>query len=216
MAKMEDGFGKPAEVRVYVEENARRGDAEDVLRVLDRYADEHFFLMNVGPEKGPLLVEQVRRAGSAARVVEFGTYCGYSAILIARELGADGRLICVELDPESVEASRAILEFAGLGDRVEVIEGASGDVIPQLEGTFDLVFLDHWKDLYEQDLKAIEAAGLLREGSIIFADNVGPSFNPEAYLAYVRECGHYDSSHHVSTIEYTDLPDAAEISIYRG
>ena len=216
MAKMEDGFGKPAVVRGFVEENATRGDPESVLRTLDLYAEDHFFLMNVGPAKGRLLVEQVRRAGTSARIVEFGTYCGYSAVLIARELENSGRLTCVEVDPESVAASRAIIDFAGLGDRVEVIEGASGDVIPRLEGPFDLVFLDHWKDLYEPDLKAMESEGLLRAGSIVFADNVGPSFNPESYLAYVRECGRYESSQHLSTIEYTDLPDAGEISVFRG
>ncbi|MEO2167394.1 MAG: hypothetical protein ABGY42_04615, partial [bacterium] len=87
---------------------------------------------------------------------------------------------------------------------------------PTLDGTFDLIFLDHWKDLYEEDLKAFEAHGLLHKGSIIFADNVGPSFNPESYLDYVRTSGKYDSTHHLSTIEYTDRPDAAEVSVYRG
>jgi hypothetical protein len=57
---------------------------------------------------------------------------------------------------------------------------------------------------------------MLRAGSVIFADNVGPLFNPESYLNNVRERGKYESTHHISTIEYTDRPDAAEISIFRG
>ena len=93
---------------------------------------------------------------------------------------------------------------------------SSGDTIPSLQGPFDLVFLDHWRDLYEPDLKLLEAHRMLRAGSVIFADNVGPLFNPESYLNYVRESGKYESTHHISTIEYTDRPDAAEISIFRG
>ena len=47
MAKMEDGFGKPLEVRDFVLSHGQRGDPNDILRTLDRYAEDHFFLMNI-------------------------------------------------------------------------------------------------------------------------------------------------------------------------
>ncbi len=216
MAKMEDGFGKPLEVRDFVLANAEEGNPTQILSTLDQYAEDHFFLMNVGPAKGPLLTTEVQKLSPKARVVEFGTYCGYSAVLIGRDLPAHAQLTCVEVDPESVEGARDIIAFAGLADRVDIMPGASGAVIPSLTGPFDLVFLDHWKDLYEEDLKSLEAHQLLRPGAVVFADNVGPLFNPESYLNYVRTCGKYDSAHHISTIEYTDRPDAAEISGYRS
>ena len=216
MAKMEDGFGKPPLVRDFVLSNAQKGNPDEILQTMDRYAEDHFFLMNIGPAKGPLLSGQIEKLSTGSRVLEFGTYCGYSAILIARDLPPGAELICVEIDPEAVSAARDIVAFAGLAHRVEVILGASGEIIPTLKGPFDLVFFDHWKDLYERDLKALESHQLLRPGSVIFADNVGPFFNPESYLTYVRESGKYETSHHVSTIEYTDHPDAAEISIFRG
>ena len=65
------------------------------------------------------------------------------------------------------------------------------------------------------DLLSIEAAGLLRPGSLVVADNVGPLFDPTEYLDYVRTCGHYDCEHRESTLEYSDQPDAVEISVYR-
>lgn len=216
MAKMEDGFGKPLEVRDFVLANGQKGNPDEILERMDQYAEEHFFLMNIGPAKGPLLTGQIEKLSTGSRVLEFGTYCGYSAILIARNLPSGADLICVEVDPESVAGAREIIAFAGLAHRVEIILGASSDVIPTLKGPFDLVFLDHWKDLYESDLKSLEAHQLLQPGSVVFADNVGPFFNPESYLTYVRESGKYESSHHISTIEYTDHPDAAEISIFRG
>ena len=80
---------------------------------------------------------------------------------------------------------------------------------------FDLIFLDHWKDLYKQDLQLLEERGLILEGGIVVADNVGEIFAPDEYLAYVRQCGHYDREHREATIEYTRVPDAVEISVYR-
>jgi catechol O-methyltransferase len=202
--------------RRFVEEHARAGDPDDVLRALDRFAREVRFLMSVGPEKGPLMAELLDPLPAGARVLELGAYCGYSAILIAQHLGPQGRLVSVENDPVAVEVARANVAHAGLADRVQVVEGASTEVIPSLTGPFDLVFLDHWKDLYATDLKRIEACGLLRPGSTVVADNVGEVFGAAKYLDYVRGCGRYDSQHRPATIEYSAIPDAVEISIYRG
>ncbi len=112
--------------------------------------------------------------------------------------------------------SRANVAYAGYADKVEVLEGSSTEVIHTLVGPFDLVFLDHWKDLYERDLRLIEERGLLRAGSIVVADNVGEIFGAAAYLDYVRSCGRYESENRPAHIEYSDLPDAVEISVYQG
>jgi len=205
----------PLRVSTYVAEHARRGDPADVLATMDRYAREVRFLMNVGPDKGPLVQELFARLPEAARVLELGAFCGYSAILFAMRLGPLGRVVSVDLGEESVEAARANVAFAGLADRVEVLQGDAADVIPTLEGAFDLVFLDHWKAFYKRDLVAMEAHTLIRPGSLVVADNVGEIFKPEEYLDYVRGCGRYENEHRVSTIEYTEIPDAVEISVYR-
>jgi len=202
--------------REFVEAHAKRGDPEDVLRALDRFAREVRFLMSVGPEKGPLMAELLDPLSENARVLELGAYCGYSAILIAQRLGPGGRLVSVEKDPVAAEVARANVAYAGLSERVEVIQGASESVIPTLEGPFDLVFLDHWKDLYEPDLRRLEAGGLLRPGSTVVADNVGEVFGAARYLDYVRSCGRYDSENRPAMVEYSNIPDAVEISVFRG
>lgn len=203
-------------VAEFVRAHAAAGDPEAALAAMDRYAREVRFLMNLGPDKGPLVQELFGRLPKAARVLELGAYCGYSAILFATKLGAGGRITSLEVGPESVEAVRANLAHAGLADRVEVLLGDSAETIPTLEGPFDLVFLDHWKDLYKRDLQALEAARLLRPGCLVVADNVGPLFDPTEYLDYVRTCGRYESEHRVSKLEYSDHPDAVEISVFRG
>jgi len=206
----------PLRVRDFVAKHARAGDPADVLAAMDRFATEVRFLMNIGPDKGPLVQELVAQLPAGARVLELGAFCGYSSILFATKLGPEGRIVSVELSAASVEGARANIAFAGLDDRIEVIHGPASDVIPTLTGTFDLVFLDHWKDLYKADLEAIEQAGLLKKGSIVAADNVGPLFDAAPYLDYVRGCGRYESENRVATLEYSNIPDAVEISIYTG
>lgn len=205
----------PLRVRDFVAQHARRGDPEDVLRTMDRFATEVRFLMNIGPDKGPLVRELLARLPRDARILELGAFCGYSSILLADTLGDAGRIVSIEVSAAAVEGARANVEFAGLGDRVEIHHGGSTETIPTLEGPFDLVFLDHWKNLYKTDLEAIEANGLLRPGSLVVADNVGPLFGATEYLDYVRTCGRYDSENRVATIEYSSIPDAVEISVYR-
>ena len=63
----------------HVRNNAEAGDAKAVLDALDDYAINHEFLMNVGPEKGPLLGSHVHSLPAGARVLELGCFCGYSA-----------------------------------------------------------------------------------------------------------------------------------------
>ncbi len=206
----------PLRVRDFVAEHARRGEPQDVLETMDRFATEIRFLMNIGPDKGPLVRELLARLPGNARILELGAFCGYSSILLADTLGEEGRVVSVELSGAAVEGSRANVDFAGLSNRVEIHHGSSTDTIPNLQGPFDLVFLDHWKDLYKTDLEVIEANGLLHPGSIVVADNVGPLFGAMEYLDYVRSCGRYDSENRVATVEYSTVPDAVEISVFRG
>ena len=200
----------------FVKANAEQGDIKAMLVAFDDYGTNHEFLMNVGPEKGPLLTGIVAQQPEGGRVLELGCFCGYSSILIGSALPPGATLTGIEIDADSVAVARQTVEYAGLSDRVEIIEGDSGKTIPTLKGPFDLVFLDHWKDLYKSDLMSMESNGLLRKDSTIFADNVGPFFNPEECLDYVRTSGQYDTEYHKSHIEYTDREDGVEISVYQG
>jgi len=207
---------EPLRVSDYVAANVAEGDAAGALAAMDHYAREIAFLINIGPDKGDLVREVFDRVPEGARVLELGAFVGYSAILFGTKVGESGRVVSLEIGEEHAEASRRNVAHAGLADRVEIILGDSGESIPNLDGTFDIVFLDHWKDLYKRDLQAIEQHGLLRAGSVVVADNVGESFNPTEYLEYVRTCGRYDSEHRPATVEYSNLPDAVEVSVYRG
>jgi len=205
---------RPTMAATYVSQHATQGDAASVLHTLDECARTQRWLMSVGPEKGPLVQEMAGRLPANPRVLELGAYCGYSAILLASTFGEGARIVSIEVGDAAIEASRANAEMAGVSRQVEFIHGPSTKMIEALEGSFDLVFLDHWKDLYKPDLQLLEARGLVRSGTIVVADNVGEIFGATGYLEYVRQCGRYSNEHRKATIEYTAVKDAVEISTY--
>lgn len=110
------------------------------------------------------------RAIGARRILEVGTLGGYSTIWLARALPADGQLITCELDPHHAEVARANLANAGVADRVDVRVGPAIETLPQLDGPFDLSFIDADKasnaDYFAHALR------LSRPGALIIVDNV--------------------------------------------
>lgn len=205
---------RPVMAAAYVCEHATKGEPASVLATLDTFAKTERWLMSVGPEKGPLVQEMANRLPANPRILELGAYCGYSAIMLASTFGETARIVSIEVNAASVEASRSNVEMAGLAGQVQFIHGPSSSMIEGLEGSFDLVFLDHWKDLYKTDLQLLEEKGLVRSGTIVVADNVGEIFGDTGYLDYVRGCGRYSSENRAATIEYTALKDAVEISTF--
>ncbi len=214
--KMTGAPSRPERAADYVQKHARQGDARDVLNTLDRFAREERWLMSVGPKKGPLVQELATRVPAGANILELGAYCGYSAILLASRFGASARVTSIEISRTNAESAKAIVAHAGLSEQIEFIVGPSTEMISTLTAKFDLVFLDHWKDLYKPDLQLIEQRRLIEPGSIVVADNVGKIFSPEEFLDYVHTCGRYQCEHRVATIEYTSLPDAVEICVYKN
>ena len=123
----------------------------------------------VAPNQGKLL-HLLARAVGARRILEVGTFAGYSTIWLARALPADGRLVTLEADPGHAETAGANLARAGLGDVVELRVGPALETLPQLTGTFDLIFLDADKAENPEYLRW--ALALSRAGTLIVADNV--------------------------------------------
>jgi catechol O-methyltransferase len=196
--------------------NARPGDPDSVLAALDRFAREDRFLMNVGPEKGTLLEDELRQIGPEARVLELGSFVGYSAILMARLLSDRGRIVSIDVSPESSEVSRAMAGLAGVSKRVEFLTGSANERLDGIDEQFDLVFLDHWKGLYKPDAEKILARGLLAEGAVIVADNLGPMFGENPYLAWMQARPDFESRYVEGHVEYQEIEDGALVSRWRG
>mgnify|MGYP001827568297 FL=1 len=205
---------RPRRVLQYIRGNVPPGNPAAVLEAMDSFARNQRFLMNVGDVKGRILVDQLKQSG-AGHVLELGTYCGYSAILMAQHLAGNGHIDSLEVNPDTAATAREIIEYAGLSEVVTVHEGAAANIIPNLHKTYQLVFIDHWKDQYLPDLLTIEAHALTTPGSVIVADNVG-MFDAGGYLSHVRDSGRYENRHFDSRMEYSDtIYDAMEVSVVK-
>lgn len=104
------------------------------------------------------------------RILEIGTYTGYSAICFSEGLAPDGRLTTIEYNPELQDFVLDFFHRAGIADRAELIIGDATVEAPKVEGPLDLVFLDADKENYINYFNIVLPK--VRKGGVILADNV--------------------------------------------
>jgi predicted O-methyltransferase YrrM len=172
-------------------------------------------LPSIGPIKGKI-ISAIMKKYKPTTILEIGTLHGYSAILMADSLSDDGKLITVEIDKNNADTARKNIDKAGLSNKIKVICDNALYVIPTLAGyKFDLVFLDAAKSEYLEYLRLIEKKNLMKENSVVVADNVILYENEmKDYLEYVRNSGRYMSQTTETTLEFNkNVKDALEISL---
>jgi len=143
---------------------------DDALqRALDESAKAGLPSFNVTPPQGKLL-HLIAQIHGAKRILEIGLLGGYSTIWMARALPPDGKIISLDHNKKYAAVARANLEYAGLDKLVDIRIGTALNILPTLEGPFDLIFIDADKpgnpDYFQWALK------LSRPGSVIIVDNV--------------------------------------------
>jgi caffeoyl-CoA O-methyltransferase len=124
--------------------------------------------MLTGPTQGRLLELLVHAAG-ARRVLEIGTFTGYSALSMAAGLAPDGHIDTCELDPSRVEVARRYIAQSPYAGRITVHAGPALESIATLTGEFDFVFIDADKPNYENYIEAVLPR--LSERGLIAVDN---------------------------------------------
>lgn len=105
-----------------------------------------------------------------SRILEIGTYTGYSALCMCEGLAPDGKLITIDVNEELEDMVRGYFERSGYAPRIEYILGNALEVIPGLRDTFDLVFIDADKKGYPAYYDLVIEK--VRSGGVIIADNV--------------------------------------------
>jgi len=124
--------------------------------------------MMVGEVEGRFLEFLVRVSG-ARRVLELGTFTGYSSLSMARGLPEGGRVITCDVNPETTAIARRYAEEAGLAERIEFRLGSGLELVDELDGPFDLVFIDADKPNYRNYYDAVLPK--LVDNGLIVADN---------------------------------------------
>ncbi len=110
--------------------------------------------MMVGRQEGRFL-ELLVWATQATSVLEIGTFTGYSAIAMAAGLPKDGAIISLEVDAHHAQTARGNIAAAGLESHISVIEGPALRSVEDLQGPFDLVFIDADKVTYDAYFEAV-------------------------------------------------------------
>lgn len=156
------------EVERYILEHI---DPEDpVLKELDR--ETHLKLYGARMISGHLQGQALylfSRMIQPRRILEIGTFTGYSAICLAKGLKEEGKLVTIEVDDELELLSRKYIEKSGLQEKIIRMTGPALKIIPTLDGPFDLVFMDADKREYSSCYHLF--FDKVRSGGFIFADN---------------------------------------------
>ena len=153
-------------------------DAEEpLLHELDRRTNLRVVQprMISGHIQGKLLELLVRMTG-ARRILEIGTFTGYSALAMAAGLGDDGVLHTIEVDDELESFARSFFDRSPHGRKIRLHIGSALDIAPQLGECFDLVFIDGDKREYQAYYRMLMGdsgtPALVHPGSVLIADNI--------------------------------------------
>jgi len=159
----------PEELDDYVVAHSQ--DEPELLQQLNRETYQKILQprMLSGHYQGRVL-SMISKLVNPKNILEIGTYTGYSAICLAEGLQKNGELHTIDINEELNDFQRKYFDKSGYGKQIHQHLGDALDIIPKLDKTFDLVFIDADKENYANYFHAI--IDKLNEGGIILSDNV--------------------------------------------
>ena len=116
------------------------------------------------------LLKLLARLVGAKRILEIGTFAGYSALSMAEALPEEGELVTCEIDPEAIIFAKKYFNLSPHGKKITLMEGSALESLRKISGPFDMAFIDADKENYSNYYEAI--LPLIRQGGLIAADNV--------------------------------------------
>lgn len=172
-----------------------------------RTTDHARKMLNLEPASAQLLSILVRASG-VTRALEVGTSNAYSTIWLAWSIApAGGRIISIDRNPDKHVLARENLRRANLLDRVELRTGDASEIVRQLAGPFDLVFLDAYRQKFPEVMEILLPK--LAGKALVVADNV--LSHPEEIAEYLKLMSS------LVDFQHTTVPVGKGLSIaYRG
>lgn len=167
-----------------VEEYALAHTTEDspIVQELIQASEEdlEFTDMLSGRQVGRLLAILIK-ISRAKRVLEVGTFTGYSALTMAEALPTGGELFTCEYNQRYEDIARTFFEKSEVGSKVSLLMGKALETIPTIDGNFDLVFMDadkiNYPNYYEMILPRLNSGGLMVIDNVLWGGDV---LNPES------------------------------------
>jgi len=139
-----------------------------VISEMERYAQKHDV-----PIIGPVVARMiylVTQISGAKRIFEMGSAIGYSTIWLARAAGTEAEVYYTDGDPANAARARGYFKRAGVENSIQIMTGDAVNLIDQVPGEFDLIFIDVDKHQYPEALR--KAVPRLRSGGLLLTDNV--------------------------------------------
>jgi caffeoyl-CoA O-methyltransferase len=164
----------------------------DVCRALREETERTMEMpqMLVGPLEGAFLKMMVRLVG-AKRVLEIGTFTGYSALCMAEALPMDGTLLTCEIDPQAAAVGRKHVDRSAHGHKIEIQMGPALDTIKALHGPFDLIFIDadkiNYVHYYRRALELVSPSGVILIDNVLWSGDVLHQPPPDASTATIQK-----------------------------
>jgi len=141
---------------------------DEVISEMERYAKKHDV-----PIIGPVVARMiylVAQISDAKRIFEMGSAIGYSTIWLARAAGPEAEVYYTDGDPANAARARGYFKRAGVENSIQIMTGDAVNLIDQVPGEFDLIFIDVDKHQYPEALR--KAVPRLRSGGLLLTDNV--------------------------------------------
>ena len=163
----------PTELYDYILDSTLR-DRPELKALRDETADMPMAGMQISPDQGQFMALLVKATG-AKRAIEVGTFTGYSALIVAGALPADGKLVACDVSDEYTSVGRPHWDKAGLADKIDLRLGPAVETLDAMiaageTGTYDMAFIDADKENYGHYYE--RCLSLLRVGGLILVDNV--------------------------------------------
>jgi caffeoyl-CoA O-methyltransferase len=141
---------------------------DPLLAEMEAYAAEH--RVPIADREVARFLEITARVSNAQKALEIGMAIGYSVVHLARGMGKRGLVVTIEPNEEMIMASEGYLDRANLRERVHIERGKALEVMPRLDETFDLLFIDAVKEEYSRYLDL--GLAHLRVGGVVIVDNL--------------------------------------------
>ena len=153
-------------VENYIRETVK--PSQGLLRDLELYAEENSVPI-IHKEVADLL-RVILKLKRPKKILELGCAIGYSSLFFADVLDGDVEIVTTERNPIMLERAQDNIKKAGMEDRIKILVGDAEETLKDLEGTFDMIFIDAAKGHYKMFFDML--IGKLNHGGIVISDNI--------------------------------------------
>ena len=191
MTEIPKSFFLTPPLHTYLVEHSTAPDPVQQSLIEETRALGPMSMMQIAPEQGAFMTLLTRALG-ARRVIEVGTFTGYSALCIARGLPGDGHLLCCDVNEEWTAIARRHWEKAGIADRIDLKLAPAAETLRALpeQEDFDLAFIDadkpSYPTYYEEILKRLRPNGVILVDNVLWLGRVADPAADDEQTGHIR------------------------------